>query len=230
MRRLNLGPCLKLHDEKLRKEYQQSDEKDRYNFEAGYFENLQRLVNDLDRKIRRARERIEHKGDEEIERMNQIARDERTERIVLFEEKIKELQAKIEQCAEDGRVDEARELSTEVDALMGQLQLVKSEEAQERRMEICEICGALLVIGDAPERMQSHLDGKQHKGYIRLRAKYDELKPKYSFRPPLPSDFSRSDNTSNFRDDRRDFRQDRRPSYRGHPRRRSRSPIRYDYG
>ena len=37
------------------------------------------------------------------------------------------------------------------------------------------MCGCFLVINDAPQRIQSHLEGKQHMGYARIRSKIEEL-------------------------------------------------------
>jgi len=45
---------------------------------------------------------------------------------------------------------------------------------QDKRMELCKICGAYLVIGDTEKRKLSHLEGKQHKGYELIRNKIDE--------------------------------------------------------
>ena len=36
-------------------------------------------------------------------------------------------------------------------------------------MEVCEICGAFLIVGDAQSRIDDHLMGKQHMGYAKLR-------------------------------------------------------------
>ena len=46
---------------------------------------------------------------------------------------------------------------------------VFSIKQQEKRMKVCEICGAFLVIGDTENRVRSHLEGKQHVGYLRIR-------------------------------------------------------------
>lgn len=43
------------------------------------------------------------------------------------------------------------------------------------KMEVCKVCGCFLVINDAPQRIQSHLEGKQHMGYARIRSKIEEL-------------------------------------------------------
>ena len=37
-------------------------------------------------------------------------------------------------------------------------------------MEVCTVCGALLVVGDVQQRIDEHLMGKQHAGYARIRA------------------------------------------------------------
>ena len=42
-------------------------------------------------------------------------------------------------------------------------------------MEICNICGAMLVINDPNKRLETHLDGKQHRGYLRVREAYAHL-------------------------------------------------------
>jgi len=44
----------------------------------------------------------------------------------------------------------------------------------EKRMELCLICGAYLVIGDTEKRISSHLEGKQHIGYEMIRNRIEE--------------------------------------------------------
>jgi len=42
-----------------------------------------------------------------------------------------------------------------------------------KAMEVCNVCGALLVVGDAQQRVDEHIMGKQHSGYARIRAYVD---------------------------------------------------------
>lgn len=42
-----------------------------------------------------------------------------------------------------------------------------------KAMEVCTVCGALLVVGDAQQRVDEHIMGKQHSGYARIRAYVD---------------------------------------------------------
>jgi len=39
-----------------------------------------------------------------------------------------------------------------------------------KAMEVCRVCGALLVVGDAQQRVDEHIMGKQHSGYARIRS------------------------------------------------------------
>ena len=43
------------------------------------------------------------------------------------------------------------------------------DEENIKRMEVCQTCGALLVSGDAQQRIDEHMSGKQHVGYARIR-------------------------------------------------------------
>ena len=43
-------------------------------------------------------------------------------------------------------------------------------------MEVCEVCGAFLIVGDAQSRVDDHLQGKQHVGYAKIKSSIEELK------------------------------------------------------
>jgi hypothetical protein len=51
----------------------------------------------------------------------------------------------------------------------------------EKKMELCETCGSLLVSDDALERTQSHVTGKQHIGYGMVRDFLEEHKVMYQY-------------------------------------------------
>ena len=48
------------------------------------------------------------------------------------------------------------------------------------KMELCDVCGSFLVIGDSQSRVDAHLLGKQHMGYARIRAAITELKVEHT--------------------------------------------------
>ena len=53
-----VGPCYKVHDEKLRRDYVESGEKGKFSYEADFLAYLERIIRDLDRKITRGQDRL----------------------------------------------------------------------------------------------------------------------------------------------------------------------------
>ena len=64
-------------------------------------------------------------------------------------------------------------LTAEKNALLQQLTFAP---VQEKKMALCEVCGSFLVANDAAERTQSHVTGKQHLGYSKVREYLVEYK------------------------------------------------------
>lgn len=56
------------------------------------------------------------------------------------------------------------------------LQAAEMAASQEKQMEVCEICGAFLIVGDAQQRIDDHLTGKQHVGFAKLRQAIKEIR------------------------------------------------------
>jgi len=54
-----------------------------------------------------------------------------------------------------------------------------------KEMEVCPICGAFLVVGDVPQRVEEHVSGKQHMGYAKVRETIDRLKVIYALTTAL---------------------------------------------
>lgn len=46
----------------------------------------------------------------------------------------------------------------------------------DRRLEVCLVCGAFLIVNDTPRRINDHITGKMHLGYARIRTTIEELK------------------------------------------------------
>lgn len=135
---------------------------------------------DLDRKVRRGRERITL----ELDVPPPPLFPEKSEQLSMLEEKIKKLLEQVETLGEAGKVDEAEALMKKVDLLNFQkTQLTQHSSndkammlTQEKKMALCEICGSFLVANDVAERTQSHVTGKQHIGYGLVRDFMDEYR------------------------------------------------------
>ncbi|KGN50411.1 luc7-like protein 3 [Cucumis sativus] len=174
--RSDLGPCTRIHDQKLKESFEKSPRHDAYvpKFEAELAQFCEKLVMDLDRRVRRGRERLA----QEVEPAPPTPLSaEKSEQLSVLEEKIKNLLEQVEALGEAGKVDEAEALMRKVDLLNTEKTALTQQTqndkvlmlAQEKKMALCEICGSFLVANDAAERVQSHVTGKQHVGYGMVR-------------------------------------------------------------
>ncbi|KAK6926396.1 Luc7-related [Dillenia turbinata] len=185
--RSDLGPCPRIHDPKLKESFEKSPRHDSFvpKFEAELSHFCERLVMDLDRRIRRGRERLAQEV--EVSPPPPISA-EKSEQLSVLEEKIKNLLEQVESLGEAGKVDEAEALMRKVDMLNAEKTLLAQQPAdkvmmlaQEKKMALCEVCGSFLVANDAAERTQSHVTGKQHIGFGLVRdfiTEYKEAKEK----------------------------------------------------
>jgi len=182
--RSDLGPCSRIHDQKLKESFEKSPRHDVYvsKFEAELAQFCEKLVHDLDRRVRRGRERL---AQEDVTPTAPVLI-EKSEQLLVLEEKIKKLLEQVETLGEAGKVDEAEALMRKVEMLntektaLTQGQQAPNDKAlmlpQEKKMALCEICGSFLVANDAAERTQSHVTGKQHIGYGMVRDFISEFK------------------------------------------------------
>ncbi|KAG9452336.1 hypothetical protein H6P81_005240 [Aristolochia fimbriata] len=182
--RSDLGPCPKIHDPKLKESFEQSPRHDSYvpRFEAELAQFCEKLVMDLDRKVRRGRELLAQEVEAPPPPPVPV---EKSEQLVVLEEKIKKLLEQVEALGEAGKVDEAEALMRKVEMLNVEKTSLTQQSAanekvsmltQEKKMALCEICGSFLVANDAAERTQSHVTGKQHIGYGMVRDFITEFK------------------------------------------------------
>jgi hypothetical protein len=114
---------------------------------------------------------------------------ESKEKLDEINSNIQNLLGKMEQYGEEGRVDESQALMRVMDRLKAEKEILLRGGivgitgngvnalggiGQEKKMRVCETCGAFLVVGDTEKRMASHLEGKQHQGYAKIRQAIEE--------------------------------------------------------
>ncbi|KAJ1917217.1 splicing factor [Tieghemiomyces parasiticus] len=199
------GPCDLVHNEALREEYKQSADVGRLGYEQSFLRGLERLLRTADVRVERARRRLEAEPGS-MPFSDEV--DERDEKIVMLEEKIKSLLESAEKAGEEGQVQEAQDMSRKAEAIKVDLNKLKSNKisnpimAQERRMQVCTVCGGFLVTGDDAGRLDAHTDGKQHRGYELIRDTYSKLKKEFGYGSPLGDDrHERSDRSGRDRYD-----------------------------
>ena len=173
----DLGACDKIHNDRLKERYQKVQDKNKYPYEAEFYDYLNKLISDLSRKIRQGNGRLNIQLDDKAA---EVRKEEREEKMVLLDVKIKELLQKVEEAGEEGRVQEATDLQAEVDKLQEELTQFKENadglSKAEKRMEVCDVCGAFLVTNDSSDRLEAHYQGKQHQGYLKIRDTIEQMR------------------------------------------------------
>ncbi|KAJ1667661.1 splicing factor [Coemansia sp. RSA 1813] len=178
----DLGPCDLTHDDRLRDAYKKSPDHGRLGYEEAFYDRLQRLSHDLQRKVRRALDRITAEADEQLVNPH---KEEKEERAIILDERIKQAMKKVQELGEQGHVLEAFNIYSQTDRLKSDLSTLKQRIdsinpmfKNEKRLEVCDVCGAFLVPNDASKRLDAHKEGKQHQGYIRIQKALEEHKQK----------------------------------------------------
>ncbi|KAJ2712601.1 splicing factor [Coemansia spiralis] len=174
----DLGPCNLVHDDRLREAYQKSADRGRLGYEEAFYDRLQYLTHDLQRRVRRALDRITTEADEHLANPH---KEEKEERATILDERIQLMVGQIEELGEAAQVEEAfamfrhmERLQGDLDALRRRIDAVTPMFKNEKRLEVCDVCGAFLVPNDASKRLDAHKEGKQHQGYIRIQRALDE--------------------------------------------------------
>ncbi|KAJ3120214.1 hypothetical protein HK101_007018, partial [Irineochytrium annulatum] len=151
--------------------YQNSADKGHLGWEASFANLLYKLVADMDRNIKKGKDRISFVGpagpDDPSVIMALESEAEQEEKIVFLEEQVKELTKQMEDYGEQGEVGKAQELMGQLDALKANINSVRM--TQGRKLTVCEVCAACLVANETQQRMDAHLVGKQHVGFKKIR-------------------------------------------------------------
>ena len=211
----DIGPCpCRYHDDNLKEQFELKGESYREEYERDFLAFLEGLINDLERRLKRGKERLDVRPNDPSVTNVHATNDETEEKRILLDLQVKELLAKIEACGEEGRIREAQELTIQADALKAELDQLKGSVDYEnplhkldKRMEVCTVCCAFLVMNDAPRRIGAHFDGRQHSGWVKLRETVESLRQKWS-------SYQRRSSQRNERSDReyhrdRDYRSDK---------------------
>ncbi|XP_065220645.1 luc7-like protein 3 isoform X2 [Planococcus citri] len=190
----DLGPCTKLHCEEAKGQFSEAEDTFmKLQYEEDFVRFAQGMLNEVERKIIKGEQRLALMGKSEPPPQLSSAQTQKNEeQITLLSEKINNLVSEAEQMGIQGNVEQAQGLMKLCDKLKEEREtLVRQNEnshwsatvelavAQEKQMEVCKVCGAFLIVGDAQSRIDDHLMGKQHTGYGRLKNAVDEITKKH---------------------------------------------------
>ncbi|XP_059047004.1 luc7-like protein 3 [Achroia grisella] len=186
----DLGICPKVHDDEVKNLFEKTETTYK---KAQYVEEFLRycrhMISEVERKIQKGKQRLELMNSKpEGPPMTQAQTEKNQEQVSLLSDKIASLMQEAEEAGTRGDVEQAQGLMKLCDRLKEEKeQLLKQQEnshwsmtaelaaAQEKLMEVCPVCGAFLIVGDAQQRIDDHLSGKQHVGYFKLRQAYEEM-------------------------------------------------------
>ncbi|KAF2760412.1 LUC7-domain-containing protein [Pseudovirgaria hyperparasitica] len=187
----DFGPCPKVHSEALKSEYDGADETQRrkWGFEFDYLRDMQRIIDDCNRRIDTAQRRLEKTPDEirqtnlllkQISDLSQTIDCGLQEVQILAEEGAINLAVteyfKIKQ-AKQSKEDRERELKALSDT---------SGPSGHQKLQVCDVCGAYLSRLDNDRRLADHFYGKMHLGYAQMRKTYETLQKELKGRAPPP--------------------------------------------
>uniref|UniRef100_A0A182NDN2 Uncharacterized protein n=1 Tax=Anopheles dirus TaxID=7168 RepID=A0A182NDN2_9DIPT len=184
--RADLGQCTKLHDDEAKRLFDDAKPcRKKTQYEEDFLRFCTNMINEVDRKIVKGKQRLllmnsKTEGGRSVPKQQ--------EQLSSLTERINKLVREAEEAGTRGDVEQAQELMKQCDQLKEEKDvLVKQHESngwsvtaeiaasQEKQMEVCEVCGAFLIVGDAQQRIDDHLTGKQHLGYSKLRKAVDEM-------------------------------------------------------
>lgn len=188
--RVDLGSCTKIHDEEAKKMFEDAKRCSRkLQYEEDFLRFCMNMINDVDRRIVKGKQRLQLMNNKaENASLGIAAKPTKVqEAINAMTEKMNKLMKEIEESGIRGDVDQAQGLMKLCDQVKEERDaMIKSQEslgwnaqelvaAQEKQMEVCEVCGAFLIIGDVQQRIDDHLCGKQHLGYLQLRKAVEQM-------------------------------------------------------
>lgn len=186
--RADLGACNRLHDDEAKTQYEKSTSYKKQQYEDEFVRFCQGMVSEVERKISKGKSRLALIGKADTASLTPAQTQRNTEQINLLSEKINNLVSEAEQMGTQGNVEQAQGLMKLCDKLKEEREQLRKQNdnshwqqtadlaaAQEKQMEVCDVCGAFLIVGDAQSRIDDHLMGKQHMGYARLRSAIEEI-------------------------------------------------------
>jgi len=192
----DLGPCPKVHSEPLKTEYEAADaaQKQKWGFEYDYMRDLQKYIDECNRRIDVAQRRLE-KTPDEIRQTNALLK-----KIGDLGKSVETGLMEIQVLGEESQVSRAYEEFFRIRQAM-QTKADKERELKalsdtsgpsgHQKLQVCDVCGAYLSRLDNDRRLADHFYGKMHLGYAQMRKTYEafpkELKHR---RAPMQSDES----------------------------------------
>lgn len=178
-----MGSCSQRHDDFFKRQLMVMPEEERHRFEKDYIDEtirkprthsvaFEKQISLIDDKIKKAMAKNEQPH-------NQYDRipSEVQERIDKIDSDIKKMNQQSEYLGDAGKIEEFERTLIEIEQLRAnKAELMKMAENPTmiaKQQKVCDICGAVQAMNDTARRDETHLNGKIHLGFKKLR---EELK------------------------------------------------------
>ncbi len=184
----DLGPCHKIHDDELKRRFEEEEDDSprKKQHIDDFLRFAHRMLTELQARIKKAKERLHLTQNDDVLPASASGQHKDTEeKIQLLGKRISALVEEAEAAGCQGNVEQAQglmklsdQLREERESLRRTIMPFLKEEYSlqpQKAMEVCDTCGAFLIVGDAQQRIDDHLMGKQHIGYARLRVAVDKI-------------------------------------------------------
>lgn len=176
----SIGTCSLVHEFNMQKSFSDEPIEVQKPNLVRFRRFLQRLLEELEDRIEKGKMRCEKKKNENGMPTDNDERDQKLQEITI---NIDQLLRRIEELAEDGKVEESKALVAEIDSLNEEKRELLSDETtlridadtRDKKLTVCDTCGAFLIVDEATGRLESHIEGRQHNGYLLIREKLQEL-------------------------------------------------------
>jgi hypothetical protein len=173
----DLGACKKRHDQFFKHQFTKDSNREQYQikYEEMLMDFLEELIGEVDNKMKRSLERIEAPLPESEKSKDVL------DQIKLIDNKIQELIDTAEKLGEVGRIDDSELVMRQIDRLKEQKSDLNSVSdhpllMKEKQMKVCDVCGAMQSVQDNEKRLQTHVEGKLHTGYAKIREFLETLR------------------------------------------------------
>ncbi|KAI9883198.1 MAG: hypothetical protein M1823_005038 [Watsoniomyces obsoletus] len=187
----DLGPCPKVHSDALKMEYEGLDdsEKKKYGFEYDYLRDMQKYIDECNRRIDAAQRRLE-KTPDEIRQSNNLLK-----QISALHVTISTGLSEISILGESGAVGlavsehfkllQAKHLLDEKERELKSMSETSGSSGHQK-LQVCDVCGAYLSRLDNDRRLADHFYGKMHLGYAAMRKAAESLHKELRGKGPPP--------------------------------------------
>lgn len=185
LQKYDLGPCQYTHSQPARNSYSEVCTDVDYGYEALLARKLRSIVRECDRRIEMNQRRVDENEREKT-------------RLKPEDEAIASLSAKYDALMENGELDEASKIETQIEeiktkkaaaaaaaesaqgpntessAAVGQMLATLGNHPQYQALRVCDQCG-LLLSAKEDTKLDDHFEGKLHTGYVQIRDKLGEV-------------------------------------------------------